>query len=69
MQMLAPSATSPIFRPLALDSQMGHKTVIGGYLSPVHEKYGKASLAAMHHRVNMLGKEQKLAGFCSPPNV
>lgn len=29
------------------------RTVVGGYLSPVHDAYGKVSLAPMHHRVNM----------------
>jgi hypothetical protein len=31
----------------------GHYTVVGGYLSPTHGAYGKASLVDMHHRVNM----------------
>jgi nicotinamide mononucleotide adenylyltransferase len=29
--------------------------VAGGFLSPVHTAYGKKSLVAMHHRVNMVG--------------
>lgn len=29
--------------------------VAGGFLSPVHIKYGKKSLVTMHHRVNMVG--------------
>lgn len=28
--------------------------VIGGFMSPTHQKYGKASLAPMHDRLNML---------------
>lgn len=28
--------------------------VVGGIMSPVHAKYGKKSLAAMHHRLNMV---------------
>lgn len=30
--------------------------VAGGFLSPCHQKYGKKSLVAMHHRVNMVGR-------------
>lgn len=29
--------------------------VFGGFMSPVHGLYGKKSLAAMHHRLNMVG--------------
>ncbi|EDQ87204.1 uncharacterized protein MONBRDRAFT_27368 [Monosiga brevicollis MX1] len=31
----------------------GHRHVIGGYLSPTHDKYGKKTLALGHHRLNM----------------
>lgn len=31
----------------------GKYTVVGGYLSPCHAAYGKASLVDMHHRLNM----------------
>lgn len=39
----------------ATASDQYNKTVIGGFVSPVHEKYGKSSLAPMHHRLNMVG--------------
>jgi len=29
--------------------------VAGGFISPVHAKYGKKSLVSMHHRLNMVG--------------
>ena len=31
----------------------GQYAVVGGYLSPVHARYGKATLAPMHDRINM----------------
>ena len=31
----------------------GKYVVVGGYLSPCHAAYGKASLVDMHHRLNM----------------
>ena len=31
----------------------GKYAVVGGYVSPTHSAYGKVSLVAMHHRVNM----------------
>ena len=31
----------------------GKYVVVGGYLSPTHAAYGKASLVDMHHRLNM----------------
>jgi len=31
----------------------GKYAVVGGYLSPCHAAYGKASLVDMHHRLNM----------------
>lgn len=30
------------------------KYVVGGYMSPTHQKYGKKALAPMHHRVDMV---------------
>lgn len=38
---------------VALEAK-GKYTVIGGYLSPVHTAYGKASLIENHHRVNLV---------------
>jgi len=38
----------------ALERSPGHSfAVIGGYMSPVHDAYGKASLAPAHHRLSM----------------
>ncbi|CAE7265356.1 NMA1 [Symbiodinium pilosum] len=32
----------------------GRFSIVGGYLSPVHDKYGKATLAPAHHRLKMV---------------
>jgi nicotinic acid mononucleotide adenylyltransferase len=37
----------------ALIFKGGKYEVIGGFISLTHEKYGKATLAPTHHRVNM----------------
>jgi hypothetical protein len=39
----------------------GKYAVIGGYLSPVHDAYGKASLVDMHHRLNMCQVREPVA--------
>ncbi|XP_048001569.1 nicotinamide/nicotinic acid mononucleotide adenylyltransferase 1 isoform X4 [Leguminivora glycinivorella] len=33
---------------------LGLGTVVGGIMSPVHDKYGKKDLVAAHHRISML---------------
>lgn len=43
---------SPVF---FFNAQDPKRQVVGGYLCPTHHKYGKASLAPMHHRINMVG--------------
>ena len=43
----------------------GKYTVVGGYLSPCHAAYGKASLVDMHHRLNMC----KVRGISSIASV
>jgi nicotinic acid mononucleotide adenylyltransferase len=39
----------------SFNAQDPKRQVVGGYLCPTHHKYGKASLAPMHHRINMVG--------------
>ena len=41
--------------PAHLPRGLGTRSAAGGFLSPVHTAYGKKSLVAMHHRVNMVG--------------
>ncbi|CAK9045103.1 unnamed protein product [Durusdinium trenchii] len=38
----------------ALERTGGKFKVVGGYMSPVHDAYGKASLAPAHHRLSMV---------------
>lgn len=37
----------------ALERSGNNFAVVGGYMSPVHDAYGKASLAPAHHRLSM----------------
>lgn len=40
----------------------GKYAVVGGYISPCHAAYGKASLVDMHHRLNMCQVRDVLGG-------
>jgi hypothetical protein len=38
---------------LSNDYVMPHLNIVGGFISPVHNAYGKKSLIEPHHRLNM----------------